>query len=65
MARLDESYLQANVIRQTDRGKLIETGKAVVERKDIRAKYVLGCDGERSNGSSARTSKNLSLNLRL
>lgn len=54
VAKLDESYLQANSVRQTDRGKLIETEEAIVERQVIRAKYVLGCDGERSNETSPR-----------
>lgn len=49
VAKLDEEYIRVNGIRQADRGTLVDndTPEAINERLVIRAKYVLGCDGER------------------
>lgn len=46
VAKLDEEYIRVNSIRQADRGNLVDNADAIKEHQVIRAKYVLGCDGE-------------------
>ncbi|KZT64257.1 hypothetical protein DAEQUDRAFT_773773 [Daedalea quercina L-15889] len=48
VTRLNDEFIRDNNIRQAHRSKLVETAEAVKERRVIRTKYVLGCDGAHS-----------------
>ncbi|KZT67064.1 hypothetical protein DAEQUDRAFT_409008 [Daedalea quercina L-15889] len=48
IAKLDENYLAVNRVGPADRSKLVNTPEVLKERRVVRAKYVLGCDGAHS-----------------